>query len=315
MAVAIHGPHAAIVTDSPRERFTLDLFDHLWERFRNRVSFVNTYEKIVHDHSATFFNDHIAFRTFASQNPQTGISSLSRLFEALGYRAADSYQFEDKHLGALYFQHPHPKFPKLFISELRACELSLPAIDIIHDTIKTHRPNPDERFLARLAHLDQSTADREELLRQSVALIHELPWELPRKKDVIDLNKESQYGAWVLVHGYQVNHFTSLINSHGVEGLNDIEKTAAAMAGAGVPMKKEIEGAPGSKLRQTATEAVNIPVEVEDGGKTVSIPWTYAYFELAQRDPFIDKDSGKLVRYEGFLGPQATNLFDMTKVK
>ena len=44
------------------------------------------------------------------------------------------------------------------------------------------------------------------------------------------------------------------------------------------------------------------------------IPWTYAYFELAQRDTYKDPVTGKVLRYEGFLGQQATNLFDMTKI-
>jgi hypothetical protein len=45
------------------------------------------------------------------------------------------------------------------------------------------------------------------------------------------------------------------------------------------------------------------------------MPWTYAYFELAQRDTVLDPATGKQVRFEGFLGPQATNLFEMTRVK
>jgi hypothetical protein len=132
---------------------------------------------------------------------------------------------------------------------------------------------------------------------------------------VAALNKVSQYAAWVLVHGYNVNHFTSLINSHGVPALDDIEKTIAALQKAGVPMKAEIEGERGSKLRQTATEAVTIDVAVHDKGMPAMMPWTYAYFELAQRDSVVDAASGKKVRFEGFLGPQATNLFEMTRVK
>lgn len=44
------------------------------------------------------------------------------------------------------------------------------------------------------------------------------------------------------------------------------------------------------------------------------MPWSYAYFELAQRDTYKDPLTGKVMRYEGFLGQQATNLFDMTKI-
>jgi hypothetical protein len=100
-----------------------------------------------------------------------------------------------------------------------------------------------------------------------------------------------------------------------VEALEDIEKTVAALQKAGVPMKAEIEGEPGSKLRQTATEAVTINVDVLDQGQPAQMPWTYAYFELAQRDLLPDPATGKYSRFEGFLGSQATNLFEMTRVK
>ena len=116
------------------------------------------------------------------------------------------------------------------------------------------------------------------------------------------------------MHGYNVNHFTSLVNSHGVESLNSLETTIAALAAAGVPMKAGIEGEPGSKLRQSATEAVTIDVAVTDQGRPATMPWTYAYFELAERNPVVDQTTGELVRFEGFLGPQATNLFEMTRV-
>ena len=55
-----------------------------------------------------------------------------------------------------------------------------------------------------------------------------------------------------------------------------------------------------SPLRQTATQACAAPVALEGGG---SRSWPYAYFEIAQRAPGFD----------GFLGPQARALFDMTK--
>ena len=80
-------------------------------------------------------------------------------------------------------------------------------------------------------------------------------------------------------------------------------------------MKSEIEGEPGSKLRQSATEAVTIDVEVLDQGKKIEAPWSYAYFELAERNTYVDPTTGKPTRFEGFLGPQATNLFEMTRVK
>jgi 2-oxoadipate dioxygenase/decarboxylase-like protein len=315
MTIKFDGPHKAIPVSSAREQFCAELFDRLWDTYRRRVSYVQTYEKVIKQAGATFVNDHIAFRTFATQQPLAGIATLSRIFEALGYRAAGSYHFDDKQLSAIHFQHANQQFPKLFISELRLSELPADARAIIARTTKCHRPAIGVDALAALANLDQDNSSARELVPLVVAQFHELPWLLPAKEDVAELNKVSQYAAWALVHGYNVNHFTSLINSHGVAALDDIEKTISALEKAGVPMKKEIEGERGSKLRQTATEAVTIDVQVHDRGVPVTMPWTYAYFELAQRDSVVDPATGKKVRFEGFLGPQATNLFEMTKVK
>src|SRR4051812_43289632 len=99
-------PHGRIAVESARDRFTLELFDRLWARYRERVSYVQTYEEVIAAHSATFVNDHIAFRTIASQSPGAGIHSISRIFEALGYRPAGCYTFDDKHLSAIHLQHP-----------------------------------------------------------------------------------------------------------------------------------------------------------------------------------------------------------------
>jgi hypothetical protein len=315
MAAAILGPHRDIAGSSGREKFCAELFDALWDRYRQRVQYVQTYEKVIRQAGATFANDHIAFRTFATQQPLAGISSISRIFEALGYRAAGSYHFDDKQLSAIHFQHANPQFPKLFISELKVWELPPGARAIIEKTARSHRAAIGSDVLARLAALDKDAGGAAELMPQVLAQFHELPWILPAREDVQALNKISQYAAWVLVHGYNVNHFTSLINSHGVPALDDIEKTIAALQKAGVPMKAEIEGEKGSKLRQTATEAVTIDVAVHDRGEPTTMPWTYAYFELAQRDLVTDSSTGKKVRFEGFLGPQATNLFEMTRVK
>jgi hypothetical protein len=314
-ASAISGPHRGIARADLREKFLAELLDHLWDRYRERVNWVREYEKVVQRAGATFVNDHIAFRTLAGQAPYGGIASIARLFEALGYRAAGCYQFPDKHLSSIHFQHPNGLFPKLFVSELQTWRMLPASRGLIERTLATHRPALGMDVLADLADLDKVSASRwTELRTEAVRQIHELPWTLSEKADVQALNRDSQFAAWVLVHGYNVNHFTSLINSHGVAALGDIEKTIDALKAAGIPMKAEIEGERGTKLRQTATEAAMMDVAVRDGGRDATMPWTYAYFELAERGEIADPDSGRRGRFEGFLGPQATNLFEMTRV-
>ena len=310
----LQAPHRHIAVNSEKERFVLKLFDNLWERYRGRVIHVQRYEKMIRDHGGNFVNDHIAFRTIASQHPATGISTLSRLFQALGYAPKACYEFPDKHMASIHMAHPNANFPKLFITELKTWELSEPARRIITGTLKSHRPAFPDAGLAKLRNADENSSKENTLLLKSlIRLFNELPWKLPRKRDVIELEKETQFGAWVLLNGYEVNHFTASVNSHGVDGLNDIEKTVDALKKAGVPMKKEIEGERGSLLRQSSTESVVLPFWVKGKDRKEKLNWTYAYFEIAQRGFFTNPQTGRSERFEGFLGAQATHLFDMTK--
>jgi hypothetical protein len=317
----LSAPHQTLEPQTPRERLAIELFDALWRRYRERVSYVRDYEAVVSQLGATFVNDHIAFRTIATQQPTVGIATLARVFEALGYQAAGCYAFPDKHLGAIHYQHPRAGFPKLFISELKTWEVDPAVRKILLRILKEHRPPLADSLLASLQGLDDgvggraSNASHDKLLNQLVRFFHQLPWPPPAQKDVVAVNKESQYAAWVMVHGYNVNHFTALINSQGVPQLADIERTIDRLSAAGVPMKTEIEGARGSKLRQTATEAVMLDVAVRGRQKQGRMPWTYAYFELAERGEITDSETGRRGRFEGFLGPQATQLFEMTKIK
>ena len=298
--------------------FLQHLFNQLWEAYRARVTYVRDYEQVIASTGAKFLNDHIAFRSIAWQQPSAGISSISRPFEALGYRPAACYHFPDKHLQAIHLEPPaeeppgHRSLPKLFVSELQAWKLDEAARHHLAHSLNHHRPPLSIDLLDQLAHID-SIDHHKETLETLVAWFLERPWPAPEKSDVESIAEISQYAAWVLVHGYAVNHFTGLVNAHGVESLATIEKTVAGLQAAGVPMKSEIEGVVGSRLRQTATEAVVVDVEITEAGQSASMPWTYAYFELAERGEVIDLATGEASRFEGFLGPQATQLCDMTR--
>ncbi|UPT75532.1 MAG: DUF1338 domain-containing protein [Elusimicrobiota bacterium] len=283
------------------------LFDWLWKEYRDRVSHARAYEDILKEHGGTFRNDHLAFRTFAAQERWSGIASIARPFEALGYRAAGAYDFPDKHLTSLHFAPPSENLPRLFVSELRVWELSPRARRIALAAAAKAEPGLSDEELAGLSDLPRLPArKRDKLLRRWAAQFGRR-WPAPKAADALALEKETQFGAWVLLHGHTVNHFTAAVHAHGVSALDDIEKTVAAMKKAGVPMKPDIEGDPGTKLRQSSTQAVVIPVEMRSGARLVRKPWTYAYFEIAER-PMLD---GR--RFEGFLGGQATNLFEMTR--
>ncbi len=293
--------------------FLHELFERLLTSYRERVSYVRDYQQVVASAGGSFVNDHLAFRTFAWQEPTAGIHSIARPFEALGYRAAACYQFPDKHLSAQHLEPPAADLPKLFVSELQAWQLDESSREVLARSLDHHRPPLDGGFLQRLAQLDENPEQVEELLETLVEHFLLRPWPAPERADMLRISEISQYAAWVLVHGHAVNHFTALVNAHGVEELATIEKTVEALLQAGVPMKAGIEGSVGSRLRQTSTEAVVIDVEVSDEGQPATMPWTYAYLELAERGEVVDPETGQSGRFEGFLGAQATHLFEMTR--
>ena len=232
----------------------------------------------------------------------------------MGYRAAGCYRFEDKHLSAIHFEYGNAEFPKIFVSQLTAWELPDHAREILGRSLASHRPLLADDCLAQIADLEsQSEAERTRLLDHVVEWMETRPWPAPQRADIEAINEVSQYAAWVLVHGYRVNHYTALINSQRHPSVDSIDKTVALLRAEGVPMKDDIEGMPGSKLRQSATRAVVVDAEMADGDTTLTVPWTYAYLELAERGEIVDSESGEMKRFEGFLGPQATQLFEMTK--
>ena len=149
------------------------------------------------------------------------------------------------------------------------------------------------------------------LIKQLTAIFCS-PWAPPKRHLVEAVNVVSQYGTWVLLHGYAVNHFTGYINRQQTALYPDIESTVQALKHQGVPMKETLEGSKETGLQQIATHAVIEPVAViNDQGELDEMPWSYAYYELAERHPI---SPGQTTLFEGFITDQAQQLFEMTRL-
>ena len=301
-------------------QIALQLWEQLWQTYRRRVSYARTYQQLVEDAGGIFANDHIAFRSLRLDaetlhgTVDLGIAYLASIVESLGYEAAGEYRFSDRHLYARHYLHPERDrfdLPKLFISELLVDELPDSVARSIRTTVRSGR-FADVRDLQQGIDRAASPADIEHLVDR-LQTVFARPWSPPLQSAVNAVNQVSQYGAWVLLHGYAVNHFTGYVNAHQSTTLSTIEIAARALAERGIPMKAEIEGSRGSGLRQTATRAVVEMVCVQDDqtGKPVEIAWPYAYFEIAERNR-VQTPAGTSELFEGFLGPQAQHLFEMT---
>ncbi|MFQ4144997.1 DUF1338 domain-containing protein [Chlorogloeopsis sp. ULAP02] len=293
------------------------LWELLWQEYSTRVSYAQTYAKMITNAGGTIANDHIAFRSLrltvdsSHGKVNLGIDYLAQLAEALGYEAAGEYTFPDSHLYARHYRHPQQEefdLPKLFISELIVDELPEKTAQLIQKTVS------GVNLFSFSAIFDTYGHDRDRLAKelQKVFTYH---WQPPHRSVIEEVSKVTQYGAWVLLHGYAVNHFTGYVNRQNTPEYPDIDTTARGLANLGVPMKAEIEGDVACGLRQTATQAVTEYVTVLDDitDTEIQIPWTYAYYEIAQRY-MVEVEPGESVLFDGFLGKNAQQLFEMTRV-
>jgi hypothetical protein len=292
------------------------LWHKLWINYIYRVNYAQVYQQMITAAGGTVANDHIAFRSLrlTIEKNNLGIEHLAQIAAALGYAPAGEYHFPSSHLYARHYRHPKQDefdLPKLFISELIVDELPDEIVQLIHQTVLSGLSINSPTFPS---HIDALAESEIEQFVNQISTIFTRPWQPPRQSALEKVNNVTQYGAWVLLHGYAVNHFTGYINRQNTSAYPDIESTAKGLSERGVPMKTEIEGSQGSGLRQTATHAVKEMVTVLDdtSGKLINIPWTYAYYEIASRN-LIEIDSGEKVLFEGFLDAQAKNLFEMTR--
>jgi Domain of unknown function (DUF1338) len=144
--------------------------------------------------------------------------------------------------------------------------------------------------------------------------VFKCPWQPPKQSAIEQVNAVSQYGAWVMLYGYAVNHFTGYVNRQHTAKYPTITQTIEGLTNLGVPMKSAIEGSIESGLCQTATHAAIEQAWVQEDatGNLIQIPWPYAYYEIAERHQ-IKNSAGNTVLFEGFLSAQAKQLFEMTR--
>ena len=225
-------------------------------------------------------NDHIALRTY--NDPRVGVDALSQSFLASGYIEKGEYQFEEKKLFAMHFEHPNPLMPKVCISELKLEEFSQDFRDIVDSLLDQMPTDHAMRF-------DFANSGR--------------PWKVSFA-DYEKLRAESEYGAWMAAFGFCSNHFTVSVNHletpKTLIELNELVKSSGfALNDSG----GEIKGSPEVYLEQSSTLADRVEVEFSDGTQT--IPSCYYEFALRHELP-----SGEL--YQGFVSSSADKIFEST---
>ena len=292
------------------------LVDGLWKQYVERVPYAKLYADMVTGKGGKVVIDHIAFRTLnthCGEQPE-GIRAIKHILNYLEYKQVTKYSFAKKKLNAVHFEHPDEMLPKIFVSQLEVSDLPGWAQNMINNMVHNTTYLLSDKSIELLGILEENgilPSEAAEYLVNDLVHYFRRPWNIPLKDDVLKINDVSQYGAWVLLHGNSVNHFAAFVNFQDVKEWPDLETTCEALAAAGVPMKDEIEGEKGSKLRQSASLSVKEEVKIKSENGFEKMIWTYAYFELVQRNYIEENGVQKL--FNGFLGEQANHLFDLTE--
>jgi len=238
------------------------LLDRLWAYYAAEVPYARTFVQLTGGQVRT---DHVAFRTLA--RPGGGIEPIAQLFERQGWYRAGTYRVADaalptQRVTAIHLSHPDGR-PRIFVSQLHLDALSSRAREIL----LALPPDPP-----------LGSADDE------VVLAH---WFGPRgpvvEADLLALENESPYAAWLLAFGRKVSHFSAQVH--------DVESWQALLRVAGVPMSDTIQGEPGTVLRQTTSLSAPLAVPLQGGGER---EWPYTRLGISQRAPGFD----------GFLTPR-----------
>jgi hypothetical protein len=262
-----------------------EIFHRLWKDYTHQNPSAQAIHDLFTKEGERVVNDHVAFRTFDDKRMK--IQVLAKKFIKAGYQYVGEYKFEDKHLNAVHLEHPSEEnAPKVFISELILSEFS----DEFQKIIKRRLNSVGNAYYA----------DPDLIHKGSV-------WGKPSYADYQLLRNESEYAAWLYVHGFRVNHFTVSINA--LQKYNSIEKVNQFIKDSGYPMNNsggEIKGTPESLLQQSSTLSEIIKVEFEEGAHEIPA----CFYEFAIRYP---DENGQL--FSSFIAANANKIFDSSNFR
>jgi hypothetical protein len=300
-----------------------EFFQRLWNDYENKVPDAALVEDSLREQGEVWIEDHVAFRALPGEH--TGAHVLQEIFSILGYSRRDSYHFDEKCLNAFWMEPPvearngtSETIPKIFISELEIAKFSPSFQKIVNCYVADVVQSP----LAQLKSLSEKVkADDKQAAHEMGALLSSYflkgaSWKRPSYSDYETLLRESEYGAWTLLFGSAVNHFT--VSVHLMKSYTNLEQfNEFLMKKLGVSLNKAgggfIKGTPTLRLEQSASLANEIHFLFQEGVRKIP----YAYVEFAFRHPLegCKADRQWDSYYQGFVSNNADKIFESTNVR
>ena len=259
------------------------IFDRFWVDYTEQNPLALKISELFKAEGENVVHDHIALRTF--NTPEVNLAKVAEIFINVGYEFKGDYVFEQKKLLGKHLEHKTEKTaPKVFISELETEKFS-PFLQSVVADIVGQIP--------------------QELIENNEFVFGGRLWAQPSFEVYNKLREESEYAAWLYVHGYRANHFAIYINA--LAKYNDIRKVNEFVKSNGYLMNivngLETYGTAEELLEQSSTKAEIVDVDFLEGKHSVPA----CFYEFTQRYP---NKNGDL--YGGFIAASADKIFQST---
>ena len=270
-------------------------FDHLWQDFVGLAPQAADICRKLTQQGEQVVNDHVAFRTF--NRAPLNIASLETMIFSLGYQRLESYHFKNKHLNAWSYMKPSAggrEEPLIFFSELDVMALSAQSQEIIDRLI--------EEVIGQFEGVERLRASFQDRPLFAEGRL----WSMISYAEYEHLLKESEYAAWLALHGFHANHFTVSLNH--LTHYKSVESMLTWVESEGFTVNASggrVKGGADLLLEQGSTMADQ--VEVTFGcGHRCKVPGCFYEFALRYPTP-----EGAL--FMGFVEGNADKIFESTR--
>ncbi len=281
---------------------------------RNVPDFV-ALQALVREQGGTFRNDHGAIRT---ADPAV-CERFVRAASMLGLVRELDYEFPAKKLKSFDLQVPGDDAAqfKIFVSQVDLTAFPAHVAALIREDGAEQASAVDHApFDALIAQAERdgglASADADAFVAHFTAkLMHRNGPPLLRST-LNAVAAVSGEAASALALGPDFNHVTIDVRAAGFDG---IEAMAEAMRRKGFRLLPQIQGAPGTKLRQTATLAQTVATPVREADGRNGVAQTEKQFvEIIERAAIADARGQRRI-FKNFLAANAEKIFDAASTK
>ena len=275
-------------------------------------------QTLVHEQGGVFLNDHGAIRTADPAVRELFV----RAARVLGLRRELDYRFPAKKLVSFDLQvigDAHQHF-KVFVSQVDLDAFPPEVAALVRQDCAEQAAAVDHvPFLALIAKAEAqgglTETDGQTLVTHFVHQLMNRNGPALSRATLNAVSAVSPEAASALALGPDFNHVTIDVRA---AGFDSIDAMAAQMRARGFRLLPGIQGAPGSKLRQTATMAATFdtPVREADGGSGVA-QTEKQFVEIIERRQAhaadgtpLWRDDGQPLIFRNFLAANAEKIFD-----